>query len=179
MLNISTWFVSANGAIAIDTGSATARNFPSGLTLIPSGEASAENGEPGMGVSDPLGAMLNSVILLEPLLAAIKNMPFGVAESEIPRNPEPPVGNGDPATRLKVPVLVLMLNTLTSFEPPLDAKRRLPTVLTVTPFEAISVAKQQVPPVANGDPGTGVSVPFEATEKPETVLEPEPKMSLV
>jgi len=66
-----------------------------------------------------------------------------------------------------------MLNTLTLFDPVLDAKRKLPTFPTVMRL----VLKKQhppppVPPVAYGDPGTGVSVPFEAKEKPETVLGP-------
>jgi hypothetical protein len=123
MLNISTWF---------EKGSATARNFPSGLTLIPSGNESAGNGEPPMGVSAPLLAMLKTVRLLDPPLAAIKNLPSGVDESEIPTPPEPPVANGDPVTRLNVPLPALMLNTLTSFEPVLDAKRKLPMLSTVT-----------------------------------------------
>jgi len=65
-----------------------------------------------------------------------------------------------------------MLNTLTSFETLLDAKKKLPTVLTVARLEAKNPPNELLPPVKKGDPGTGVSVPSAATEKPETVLGP-------
>src|SRR5712692_4073586 len=125
-----------------------------------------------MGLKAPLEAMLNTVILLEPLLAAIRKLPLGVAETAIPRPPEePPVAKGDPVTDVKTPVLGFIVKALTSFEPELEANRKLPTMATPIRLEAKKPSPTPVPPVANGDPATGLRVPLEATEKPETVLE--------
>src|SRR5687768_687271 len=62
-----------NIATASGEKRATARNWPSGETLIPSGTPPAANGEPEMEVSVPFAAMLKTVMLLEPELLANKN----------------------------------------------------------------------------------------------------------
>src|SRR6516162_5987213 len=107
-------------------------------------------------------------------------MPFGVGATAIPRpSPKPTIGNGDPGTRVKAPVLVSIVNALTSFETVLDAKRQLPTIPALVRLVAKNPPPPPVPPVRKGEPGIRVSVPLEATEKPETVLGAKGSSSLV
>src|SRR5215469_9170522 len=114
-----------------------------------------------------------------PPLAAVTNAPFGVTASAIPLpSGNGPAGTGDP-TRVKAPVVVSMVNALTSFELVFPAKRQLPTIPALVRLAAKKPPPLPVPPVRNGDPGTRVSAPLVPTEKPETVLGAKPMSSLV
>src|SRR5271169_5350230 len=159
MLNISTTLLL--------NGSATARNLPSGLTLAASGVLAVGNCE--VSVSTPFVATLNTETVLAPLLAAIRNLPSGVGASALAPGAAP-VLNGDPATEARAPLVESMVKTLTSADTALEANSTSP--LTTARLVAKNPPPSPVPPVGNGEPATGVSVPFVPTDRAETVLLP-------
>src|SRR5215471_6413585 len=102
-------------------GRETARNFPSGVTFIPSRRppGPAGNGDPGTGERAPFAAMLKTVMSKDPpALAAIRKLSSGVVANEITPTPEPPVANGEPATSVNTPVEGLTEKALTLWLPP-------------------------------------------------------------
>src|SRR6185503_7886871 len=135
---------------------ATARNLPSGETLIPSGTAPTANGEPEMGVSVPFAAMLKTVMLFDPELLANKSWLSGVTPSEIPEPGAPPIGNGDPGTRVRTPVAGSIEKTLMLVVCSLATNTSFFTVPIVIRLAAKKPPPTPKPPVANGDPVIGV-----------------------
>jgi hypothetical protein len=171
MLNIATLGEEPPRIIAAE------RNLPSGDRLIPSIAPGAAKGDPGMGVRTPLAAMVNAEIEFEKSLAQNRNLLFGMTANEISPG-LPPVGKGDPGAGVSSPEAALIENTLTLALPVLAAYRNLPTVERVTRLAANKPNPVPVPPVGKGEPAIGANIPFEETEKPETVF-PDPTSSFV
>jgi hypothetical protein len=147
---------------------ATARNLPSGETLMPSGVPPAGKGEPGTGLSEPLAAMLNIVIVAALVLAATRNRPSGVEDNEMSLTT--PVAKGDPGTDVRVPAigsiekaLMLDVEALVAYKYPL-------TVEIVARFTPKKPPFVPIPPVENGEPGSRDNAPPIPTENAETVL---------
>ena len=140
--------------------------------MIPSGTPPAANGEPEIGVRVPFVATLKTVMVFEPELLANKNWLSGVTPKEIPEPDAPPVGNGDPGTRVSAPVAGSIEKTLTLFVCSFAANRNFPAVPIVTRLAAKKPPPIPEPPVAKGDPAIGVKAPFASTENAETVLGP-------
>src|ERR1051325_8671527 len=143
---------------------ATARNLPSGDTLIPSGIPPAANGEPEMDVSVPFAAMLKTVMLFEPELLANRNWLLGVTPNEIPELGTPLVGNGDPGTGVRAPVAGSIEKTLMLLVCSLATNRNFLTDPIVIRLAANKPPRIPEPPVAKGDPAIGVKEPFASTE---------------
>ena len=115
-------------------------------------------GEPGMGESAPLAAMLSTATVVEPtmafpakrlLLLQLQSIP----SAKLPGGP--PAGNGDPGTGISLPVAEMPnMDTVLVVGP--ATARNLPSGVTLIPS-----GKPPGPP-GNGDPGTGVRTPFAA-----------------
>src|SRR5215469_16033452 len=165
---------------AFRTGRATARNLPSGVTLMVALVASAPeppkgNGDPATWLRAPFAAMLYTVMVVSPF-AATRNSSFGVVAKEIPALRLLPMANGEPGTGVSAPVAGLIEKALTLLLRSLAAKRN--SLAVVMLLEAKPTAPLLVPPVRNGEPGTGVNAPLAATEKADTLL-PEEKVRLL
>ena len=128
------------------------------------GFVAAGNGDPEMAVSTPLLMFrVQPETLLEPLLAAYRNLPDGSTFSAA--GPVPAV-KGDPVTGVSAPVPLLMLYAEISPEVLLATYKNSPEG---------SVATEDGPDLAaNGEPLTAVRLPFcKFTENADTLLEPE------
>jgi len=158
--------------IKIDPASDTARNFPSevALALISGPLALLANGDPGTGLKVPFVATLNTVIVFDVPFAAIRNFLSGVTVSDIPELAKPPVANGEPGKVVRTPVTGLIEKALTLLLVVLAAYRKLSITAVVMRFAAKKPPPDPFPPVANGEPATGLKVPFAAAENAEILL---------
>src|SRR5690242_19197948 len=106
-----------------------------------------------------------------PLLDAIRKFPFGVAARDMPpqESSVSPLANGDPATAVRTPLVVLMVKTLIVPSPELETNSRLREGLTVIRSTAAHKMFAPSPPVGIGEP-RDVSTPPASTENAEMVF---------
>src|SRR5262249_12573200 len=109
-------------------------------------------------------------MLLDALLPAIRYLLSGVAAKDIPAPAVPPVAKGEPAMAVSPPVDGLIENALMLLLPSFATYRVLPAAQIVIRFEANNPPGLPMSPVGNGEPGSGVSAPFEATENADTLV---------
>src|SRR2546421_11748305 len=111
------------------------------------------------------------MMLTEDPLTTIRNLSSGVTVRDIPLTAPLPETNGEPGTAVKPPVLVLIEKPLTLLLPLLPTYRKFFTLLVAMPFAAFPPAPPTpAPPLRKGEPGSGVSAPFAATENAEILF---------
>jgi hypothetical protein len=111
-------------------------------------------------------------LLICPLLDAIRKAPSGVTANDMPwqLSSVKPLGNGDPGTGVKTPVVGAIENALIVRSRELLTYSRFFVPLTTMRSSAGHEEVAPLPPVRNGDPGTAINVPAAVTENPDTLF---------